>query len=159
MIKIIILTLLFILYLILSKEKFIGYKMFVKPSVKNIKSELNIVPHNKKKQNILDFLNKINGYYYYVGGGLSNSYYTYGFKHSEIADTVNTYNFIYNHRKKEYDKFIIIEKSKLVPILSLGLKELNQITRNNIDKINDLHEKMFKLEEKSKKKIAKKNLG
>ena len=161
MIIIIIFILVLFLITIKIKETFIyGTKQSFKPTLKTINGPTNQISHIPKNQDILKILKNINGYKYYVGGGLINSYYAYGFKPSQISKFIdlNEANFIYNHRTKKYDKFTTINKGKIIPYLSLAIKELNKKIEGNTEIINELQDKMFKLDEKQKKKFTKKHL-
>jgi hypothetical protein len=142
-------------------ESFIVPGTYAKPSI-NINYSTKIpIPHNPKNGAYLNILKNINGYQYYVGGGLANSYYTYGFKPTQISKYINLdeYKFNFNHNRKIYEKSVILNKSKIVPLVSLCIKEINDITKQNIDKINELQDRMFKIDEKNKKNFAKKHLA
>lgn len=160
MIIIIFFILVLFLITIKIKETFIYSPKFFKPTLKTIIGEKKKINHDPEDKAILNMIQNINGYKYYVGGGLINSYYTYGFKPSQVSKYIdlNEVKFVYNHRKKKYDKFTIINKGKIIPYLSLAVKELNKRIEENTDIINDVQDKMFKLDEKQKKKFTKKHL-
>lgn len=129
---------------------------------KTKKGKKTIIIHNDKIPYYFSLIRKLNGYKYYVGGGLANSYYSYGFKHSEIKKYFNIleYKFKLIWKKMLYKNLgSEVKSAKLVPILALCIKEINQITRNNIDRINKIQDKMFKKEQKSKQGMAKNKLG
>lgn len=142
------------------KESFMIPGSYAKPSIEIKYSKKIRYPHKPKKGRFLKIFDNINGYQYYVGGGLANSYYTYGFKPQQVSGFVdlNDTQFNFNHKRQIYEKSVVLNKLRIVPLISLAIKELNEITRKNIDKMNDIQDKMFKIEEKEKKKHAKKNL-
>ena len=162
MLKIILLMLFLLIMIIYKSEHFIvlGLPLF-KPSIKVTNYKPNIINADLNDMKYLNIISKINGYKYYVGGGLANSYYSYGYKPSEISKfvNINDYKFEFNQKTQKYDKFITINKNKLIPLLSLAVKEINQSIINNIDNFNDIQNRMFKIDEKIKKKITKKHLG
>ena len=135
------------------KESFYPTKVYAKPSVKIDYSKKFPFPHRPKKGLYLKIFDNIDGYKYYVGGGLANSYYTYGFKPEQVSKFIdlNDYKYNFNYDRGIYETSVVLNKSRIIPLISLGIKEINEITRKNIDKFNDIQDRMFKIDEKNKK--------
>ena len=161
MIKIIIILLILLIIFKNINEHFQPMVMFPKPLIFTKNSDLKEIPHNPKIPLYLFMVKRLKGYSYYVGGGKINSYYTFGFKPEEVnlVLDLNKNNFRYDARTKTYLVDKVIDKSKLIPILSLAIKEYNNLIQTTIEKLNDVRDRMYKFEEKMNKEFTKKHLG
>ena len=152
---IILILLLFLLYNLSSNLK-ISEHFFPGPPLPYIKN----IPIN------LSQISKINTYRYYVGGGLANSYHTFGFNHSEIKkrypliiDNLVQIEILKKFPFMKINKYQIIKNERLVPYLTLALKELSDYNVKMVEKFNKLQNSMTKIQEKQQKAKAKKHLG
>lgn len=160
MIKIIIILLILLIIFKNINEYFQPMVMFPKPLIFTKNSDLNKISHNPKKTKYLSMISFLKGYSYYVGGGKINSYYTFGFKPKEanLFFNLNKQNFRYDARTKKYLVDTVIDKTKLIPIISLAIKEYNNKIQKTVEKLNDIRDKMYKYEEKLNKEFTKKHL-
>jgi len=146
-----------ILFILLLVFKFVFLETFIPgPALPYIKN----VPLN------LNNISKISGYKYYVGGGLANSYHTYGFRHSEIkkyfpfmVDNQVQVLILKNYPFVKINRYEIIKKERLAPYLSLAMKELLDYNVKMVTKFNKLQNAMTKIQQKEQKEKAKKHLG